>query len=270
MIQVPDNAGMGELHDDDPSVMEDTVLAVRVRVCTQARGYDAEDAGRALRTAEYNAGWARHGVSAAPDGPAAETEWDVEGREWQRLLGLVASVSRYDPAGDPVAVAAVEEAARRERAALRAREAADQEARDRRDRALRRADELMDLARAGTLDDRVPSAPEDAAAWRWLRGHPRNTVARVDAWMARAVASRAGAMADPLTRAAALDVLPRRVTAHAALLEALAAAGCPVGQDSAFPGVLAEAATEATVELAAWLTDSPQGRGDGRQRGAAG
>jgi hypothetical protein len=75
--------------------------------------------------------------------------------------------------------------------------------------------------------------------------------------MARALAARSGALADAGVRAAAREELPQQVSAHAALLEALAGTGREVfGPDVSFIGTLARSAPAATALFADWLGSS--------------
>ncbi|MYY85528.1 hypothetical protein GT044_30450 [Streptomyces sp. SID335] len=77
--------------------------------------------------------------------------------------------------------------------------------------------------------------------------------AKVDAWLALALADQSGHYADPAARAAAVGSLPVPVRARAALLAALARIGTPVDGDLEFVGRLAQADPAATNALAAWL-----------------
>ncbi|MFJ8469580.1 hypothetical protein [Streptomyces swartbergensis] len=196
-------------------------------------------------------------------GAAGETErmqLEAELPEWQRIEALLDSSegARYDPETDPVAVAAADEVRRRERAATDALEAARRAERERREGALRRAEDLLDLARARKLDTSVLVEADDPHVWRMLCGRSPAAVRQVDAWMARALAARSGALANPHVRAAAWEALPQRVTAHALLLQALAdSTAGSLPEDLPFAGALAEAAPEATEQLARWLAATP-------------
>lgn len=200
---------------------------------------------------------------ARSSGAAGETErarLEAELPEWQRIEALLESSegARYDPETDPVAVAAAEEVRRREQAAADAQEAARRAERERREGALRRAEDLLDLTQARKLDASVLVEADDPHAWPMLNGRSPAAVRQVDAWMARALAAGSGALADPDVRAEAWEALPQRVTAHALLLQALAnTTGGPVNEDLPFVGALAEAAPEATEQLARWLAATP-------------
>jgi hypothetical protein len=88
-----------------------------------------------------------------------------------------------------------------------------------------------------------------------LTGRSPAAVRQVDAWMARALTVRSGAIADADVRAAAWEALPQRVTAHAALLQSLAdSTAGSVTEDLPFVGALAEAAPEAAA-LATYLRE---------------
>ncbi|MFC4466899.1 hypothetical protein ACFPH6_20610 [Streptomyces xiangluensis] len=82
----------------------------------------------------------------------------------------------------------------------------------------------------------------------------------VDSWLAHALAARLGHYADPAARAAAVDLLPTHLLAHAALLTELAhlAPGANVDQ-LAFAARLA-ADPEATGDLAAFLARARSGQ----------
>ncbi|MFM9584151.1 hypothetical protein [Streptomyces caniscabiei] len=150
--------------------------------------------------------------------------------------------ARYDPDADSVAVAAAGQERRRERAAADAQAAEQRAERELRDWALRRAEHLLELAQAGRLDASVPVEPD---VWPILRHRSEDGVQQIDAWMVKALANRSGALADPGVVAAARQALPQRVTAHAALLEALDTVGEGAG-DVSFADEIAQSAPEAT------------------------
>ncbi|MFJ8470053.1 hypothetical protein [Streptomyces swartbergensis] len=62
--------------------------------------------------------------------------------------------------------------------------------------ALRRAEDLLDLAQARKLDASVLVEADAPHVWRMLCGRSPAAVRQVDAWMARALAARCGALAD--------------------------------------------------------------------------
>ncbi|MEU0730648.1 hypothetical protein [Streptomyces sp. NPDC006140] len=230
---------------------------VRARVCAQARGLDAWSAGSRRRAVEDHLRFAR-GSGAA--GESERVRLEAELPEWQRIEALLESSGQagYDPESDRVAAAAAEEMRRRERAAADAREAARRAERERREGALRRAEDLLDLAQDRNLDASVLVEADDPHVRSMLCGRSPAAVRQIDARMARALTARLGALADPGVRAAAWEALPQRVTAHAALLKALA--GNTAGflpEALPFAGALAAAAPEATEQLARWLAATP-------------
>ncbi|MEU3964605.1 hypothetical protein AB0F42_33240 [Streptomyces buecherae] len=85
--------------------------------------------------------------------------------------------------------------------------------------------------------------------------------AKVDAWLAHALAPRSGHYTDPAARAAALGLLPVPVRARAALLAALARTGTPIDGDVEFVERLAQADPDATTALAAWLDNAAAVKG---------
>ncbi|MEO3976765.1 hypothetical protein [Streptomyces sp. CAU 1734] len=230
------------------------VLAARVRVGAAARGLDAPSVGRRVERCENELKFTRSG---GPAGEALVAGVELELAEWRRIAALLAGVSgTYRPAGDPVVAAAETALAAREEAARAAKQAAEEDRKARRHWALRRAHALLDLAQADRLDASVPVTADDPGAWPMLTGHNPMAVARIDGWMARALAGRSGALSDPAVRTAALAALPERVTSHAALLEALTTphpGTCVSADELEFLGELARAAPEATVRLARWL-----------------
>ncbi|MEU0451784.1 hypothetical protein ABZ322_01800 [Streptomyces sp. NPDC006129] len=228
---------------------------VRARVCAQARGLDAGSVGSRRRAVEDHLRFAR-GSGAA--GESERVRLEAELPEWQRIEALLESSGQagYDPESDRVAAAAAEEMRRRERAAADAREAARGAERERREGALRRAEDL--LAQDRNLDASVLVEADDPHVRSMLCGRSPAAVRQIDARMARALTARLGALADPGVRAAAWEALPQRVTAHAALLKALA--GNTAGflpEALPFAGALAAAAPEATEQLARWLAATP-------------
>jgi hypothetical protein len=83
----------------------------------------------------------------------------------------------------------------------------------------------------------------------------------VDAWLAHALAAHIGHYTDPAARAAAADLLPTHLLAHAALLTELAHLAPGAGVDQlAFAARLTAAAPEATSDLAAFLAHARSGQ----------
>lgn len=81
---------------------------------------------------------------------AESVRLEAELAEWMRIEAVLEGGpgARYDPDTDPVAVAAVHQERRREGAAADARAAGRRAEREHRDRVLRRAEDLLDLAQA--------------------------------------------------------------------------------------------------------------------------
>jgi hypothetical protein len=107
----------------------------------------------------------------------------------------------------------------------------------------------------------VPSQAGDEAARDLLDQNHDYRTAKVDAWLARALADHSGHYADPAARAAAVGLLPVSVRARAALLAALARTGFPVDGNLEFVGRLAQADPDATNALAAWLDNAAAVKG---------
>jgi hypothetical protein len=242
---------MRAMIDGDGAAAVDAVAAiqVRARVSAKARRWDAESIAMQCRSTEHELNFTQH-----HGGPAGVVrQLAMELAEWRRIEQLLVASpgTHYTPEDDPVAVAAIDQERDREQAALDTQLAAQQAEKERRDRTLKRASELLDLVQARQLDASVPVQADDPEAWRMLRGHSPAAIKQIDAWMAQALAARSGALSDDAVRAAAQATLPQRVTAHAALLETLDATGR--SGDLPFVGVLAQAAPEATAQLAQWL-----------------
>ncbi|GGQ34165.1 hypothetical protein [Streptomyces roseolilacinus] len=158
---------------------------------------------------------------------------------------LAATGGPYDPDADAI----VQE----ELAEDRRREEAEQQRRQEQQRVADQAEELARLGGAGRLDRSVPNRAGDEAARDLLDENRDYRAAKVDAWLAHALATHSGHYADPAARAAAVGLLPVPVRARAALLAALARTGAPVDGDLEFVGRLAQADPRATTALAAWL-----------------
>ncbi|WP_331762371.1 hypothetical protein [Streptomyces sp. NBC_01508] len=202
----------------------------RSSVRRRVRGMTHNEAVAALEEAELHAHMDRRDEAAADDGGRRAAEL----AEWQRLVQLLAATGGpYDPDADVV----VQE------------ELAD------------RAEELARLGGAGRLDRSVPSQAGDEAARDLLDDNRDYRAAKVDAWLARALADQSGHYADPAARAAAVGSLPVPVRARAALLAALARTGAPVDGDLEFVGRLAQADPAATNALAAWLDNAAAVKG---------
>lgn len=237
------------VHEEGSALASDDEAEIRVRVCSKQRRSDAESIGMELRRIEHELPFVRTHGGPAHQETARQLEVELaELKRIEQLLLTSPDATRYVPEDDPLFVAAVESEREREQAAADAQFAAQQSEAERRDRALRRAEDLLDLVGARKLDSSVPVCADDPEAWRMLRGRSPAAVAQLDAWMAQALAARTGAFADDGVRAAAYDTLPARVTAHAALLTALGSSG-----DLPFVGVLARSAPEAAAQLAEWL-----------------
>ncbi|MFM9457159.1 hypothetical protein [Streptomyces europaeiscabiei] len=97
-----------------------------------------------------------------------------------------------------------------------------------------RADELQALRELGTLEQTEPREGDEAARDELTRRAGSYVQKDVDAWFAHGLAAHLGHYADPAVRAAAADLLPTHLLAHAALLTELAhvapgAGGRPAG-----------------------------------------
>ncbi len=160
------------------------------------------EAVAALEEAELQAHLDRRDEAAADDGGRREAEL----AEWQRIVQLLAATGGpYDPDTDAV----VQE----ELAEDRRREEAEQQRRQEQQRVADRAEELARLGGAGRLDRSVPSQAGDEAARDLLDENRDYRAAKVDAWLARALADQSGHYADPAARAAAVGLLPVPVRA---------------------------------------------------------
>ncbi|GAA1554308.1 hypothetical protein [Streptomyces globosus] len=199
------------------------------------------EAVAAFEEAELHAHLARRDEAAADDGGRRAAEL----AEWQRVVQLLAATDGpYDPDADVVVQEELAEDRRREEVEQQRRQ--QQQVAD-------RAEELARLGGAGRLDCSVPSRAGDEAARDLLDEKRDYRAAKVDAWLARALATHSGHYADPAARAAAVGLLPVPVRARAALLAALARTGTPIDGDLEFVGRLAQADPDATTALAAWL-----------------
>jgi len=212
----------------------------------RARGMTADAAAAALDVARFDARQNSRFEDLAGDerGPA-------ELGEWERIARLLADATPgtvYDPDTDEVVRAELAADA----AAAAAREAELREAM----RIAARADELQALRELGTLDQAEPRTGDEAIRDELTRRAGGYIQDDVDAWLARALASRLGHYRDPAAREeAAAGLLTPPVLAHAALLAELArlVPGADVGQ-LAFAARLATTEPEATAALAAHLT----------------
>jgi hypothetical protein len=85
------------------SATADSQLASRTRVCSRARGWDAQDVASERRATEDHLRFAR---SSGEQGVEESERLEAELVEWRRIEALLAAApdARYDPAGDPVAV----------------------------------------------------------------------------------------------------------------------------------------------------------------------
>ncbi|MFE5902494.1 hypothetical protein ACFQ67_34505 [Streptomyces sp. NPDC056488] len=184
----------------------------RSSVRRRARGMTHSEAVAALEEAELHAHLDRRDEAAADDGGRRAAEL----AEWQRVVQLLAATGGpYDPDTDIVV--------QKELAADRRREEAEQQRRQEQQQQLAdRAEELARLGEAGRLDRSVPTRAGDEAARDILDDRGDYRAAKVDAWFARALADQSGHYTDPAARAAAVDLLPVFVRAHAALLAELA------------------------------------------------
>ncbi|MFI0901639.1 hypothetical protein [Streptomyces sp. NPDC020983] len=174
--------------------------------------------------------------------------------EWERIDQLLAAAG---PGGGP------RPAERRRRAGgaggrrrgATAREADLREAA----RIEARADELQALRELGALAQAEPEQGDEAVRDLLTRRAGHYVQAAVDAWFAHALAIGRGPYADPPARQAAVDLLPRPIPTHAALLAALAPLqpSSDVDVDQlAFAGRLANA----DADLAAFPTSRASGR----------
>lgn len=211
----------------------------------RARGMTADAAAAALDVARFDARQNSRFEDLALDerGPA-------ELGEWERIVQLLADAppgTVYDPDTDDVVRAELAADA----AAAAAREAELREAM----RIAARADELQALRELGTLDQAEPRTGDEAVREELTRRAGGYVQDDVDAWLARALASRLGHYRDPAAREAAAGLLTSPVLAHAALLAELLrlVPGADVDQ-LAFAARLATTEPEATEALAAHLT----------------
>ncbi|OQD51951.1 hypothetical protein BM536_037130 [Streptomyces phaeoluteigriseus] len=198
---------------------------------------------------------------------------EAELAQWLRVEAVpeASPDTSYDPQADPVAIAAAEGQRWREQAAADARAAARQAEKELRDWAILRAENLLDLAQARKLDAAACAEADDPSLWRlrMLYGRSPAVAAQVDIWMAKALATHSGVMADPTARVAAQETLPQRVTAQAALLEAMTTmSGGPASPELLFVGPLAPAALEAPEELAYWLATMRSSAGQPGRKGS--
>ncbi|WP_435240101.1 hypothetical protein [Streptomyces sp. YPW6] len=211
----------------------------------RARGMTAEAAAAALDVARFDARQNSRFEDRALDerGPA-------ELGEWERIAQLLADAAPgtvYDPDTDDVVRAELATDA----AAAAAREAELREVM----RIAARADELQALRELGTLEQAEPRTGDEAVREELTRRAGGYVQADVDAWLARALASRLGHYRDPAAREeAAAGLLTPPVLAHAALLAELLrlVPGVDVGQ-LAFAARLATTEPEAAGDLAAVL-----------------
>lgn len=232
-----------------PRTPVDYAKVGRSSVRRRARGMTHGEAVAGLEAAEQQAHLDRRDESAFDDGGRRTAEL----AEWQRVVQLLAATGGpYDPDGDVV----VQE----ELADDRRREEAEQQRRQEQQQLADRADELLALAGTGRLDRTVASRPGDEAA-RALLDDYDDRVPAVDDWFGQALADRTGHYTDPTARAAAVDSLPASVRARAALLAALARTGAPVDGGLEFVGRLAQADSDATTALAAWLENAAAVKG---------
>ncbi|MEU3434187.1 hypothetical protein [Streptomyces sp. NPDC006863] len=103
----------------------------------------------------------------------------------------------------------------------------------------------------------MPTRAGDEAARDLLDENRDYRTAKVDAWLAHALADESGHYADPAACTAAVGLLPVPVRARAAL----ARTGAPVDGDLEFAGHLAQADPAATTALAAWLENAAAVKG---------
>ncbi|GAA4703914.1 hypothetical protein [Streptomyces youssoufiensis] len=225
-----------------PRTPIDYAKAGRSSVRRRARGMTHSEAAAALEEAELLAHLDRRDEAAADDGGRRAAQL----AEWQRVVQLLAAAGGlYDPDADTVVQEELAEDRRREETA--------QQRRQEQQRVADRAEELARLGEAGRLNRSVPSQAGDEAARDLLDDNLDYRAAKVDAWLAHALATHSGHYADPAARAAAVGLLPAPVRARAALLAALARTGTPTDGDLEFVGRLAQADPGATTALAAWL-----------------
>ncbi|GCB51373.1 hypothetical protein [Streptomyces sp. NL15-2K] len=217
----------------------------------RAKGMDAAAVAAALEDARFDARQdSRHEHLADDERGRAELA------EWERidqLLAAAPSGTVYDPDADDVVQAELATDA----AAAATREAELREAA----RIAVRADELQALRELGTLEQTEPREGDEAVRDELTRRAGSYMQKDVDTWLAHALAAHRGHYADPAVRAAAADLLPTHLLAHAALLTELAhlAPGADVDQ-LAFAARLAAADPEATGELAAFLARARSGQ----------
>ncbi|MEW2071882.1 hypothetical protein [Streptomyces sp. NPDC007346] len=197
----------------------------------RARGMTAGAAAAALDVARFDARQnLRHeDIAVAERGPAELGEWE----RIARLLAEAAPGTVYAPDTDDVVRAELREAMR----------------------IAARADELQALRELGTLEQAEPRTGDEAVREELTRRAGGYVQDDVDAWLARALATRLGHYRDPAAREAAAGLLTPPVLAHAALLAELLrlVPGVDVGQ-LAFAARLATTEPEATAALAVHLT----------------
>ncbi|MGW1438719.1 hypothetical protein ACWD7M_26185 [Streptomyces griseus] len=124
-----------------------------------------------------------------------------------------------------------------------------------------RADELQALRELGNLDQAEPREGDEAVRDELTRRAGGYIPADVNAWLARALASRLGHYRDPAAREAAAGLLTPPVLPHAALLAELArlVSATDIGQ-LAFAARLATTEPEATGALAEFLARARPGQ----------
>ncbi|MEU9471223.1 hypothetical protein AB0D78_32300 [Streptomyces avermitilis] len=220
-----------------------------VRRC--AKGMDAGAVAQALEDARFDARQdSRHEHLADDERGRAELA------EWERIDQLLADAAPntvYDPDADHV----VQEELAAEAADAAAREAELREAQ----RIAARADELQALRELGTLEQTEPREGDEAVRDELTRRAGWYVQKDVDAWLAHALAGHRGHYTDPAARAAAADLLPTHLLAHAALLTELAHLAPGAGVDQlAFAAQLTAADPEATSGLAAFLAHARSGQ----------
>ncbi|MFD9488986.1 hypothetical protein ACFWBX_34480 [Streptomyces sp. NPDC059991] len=207
--RVPEARGRARI----PRTPIDYAKAGRSSVRRRARGMTPTEAVQAYEDAELHAHLNRRDEAAADDSGRREAELT----EWQRIVQLLAAT------GGPYADAVVQE----ELAEDRRLEEAEQQRRQEQQRVADRAEELTRLGGANRLDRSVPSQVGDEAARELLDENRDYRVAKVDGWLARALADQSGHYTDPAARTAAIGLLPVPVRARATLLTALARTGTP-------------------------------------------
>ncbi|WP_327349076.1 hypothetical protein [Streptomyces europaeiscabiei] len=212
----------------------------------RAKGMDAGVVAAALEEARFDARQASRHEDLADDvrGPAELAEWE----RIDQLLADAVPGTVYDPDADDVVQAELAADA----AAAAAREAELREAA----RIAARADELQALRELGTLEQTEPREGDEAARDELTRRAGSYVQKDVDAWLAHALAAHRGHYADPAARAAAADLLPTQLLAHAALLTELAHLSPGAGVDQlAFAARLT-----AADDLAAFLARAQPGQ----------